>query len=109
MLGNTQLGTTLAEAGKLQDVHGLWFNSKNIVLDGYRFINCRFDLCQLTILSSQFELLSCHIDENTQILYGIDPLKVIKIWNSRNPAMYNQWPMYAPIRNADGTISIKGI
>jgi len=109
MLGSTKLGTVLAEVGALQDVSGLWFNSKNFVLDGYRFINCRFDVCQLTIFSSQFELIDCHIDESTQILYGIDPLKVIKLWNSRTPVMYNQWPMYAPTRNANGTISIKGI
>ena len=108
-LGSNALGATLAEAGKLKEVHGLWFNAKDFLLDGYRLVNSRFDKCQLTVLSNQFELISCHLDESSQVLYGADPLKIIKLWNSRTPYFYENFPAYAPVKNNDGTITIKGI
>ena len=100
--------SALAAIGQLQDVNGLWYNTKTFVIDGYRFINCRFDSCQLTVLSSRFELINCFVDDNTQFLYGSDPMKIVRLWNSRNNAIYTSAPIYAPQKNTDGTITVKG-
>lgn len=105
---NKNMLSALSSLGQLQDVQNLWFNSKEIPIDGYRFVNCRFDNCRLTVMSSRFEFVNCFIDHNTQILYGSDPLKIVKLWNSRNTSLTGVMGVYGPERNVDGTISIKG-
>jgi len=105
---NKNVLSALASLGQLQDVKNLWFNNKEFAVDGYKFENCRFDNCKLTVYSSRFVLINCFIDDETQILYGTDPLKIVKLWNSRNTSLFGVAAVYAPDRNPDGTISIKG-
>ena len=100
--------SALSSLGQLQDVQNLWFNSKEFAIDGYRFVNCRFDNCTLTVFSSRFEFVNCFIDANTRILYGNDPLKIVRLWNSRNSNITGVMSVYGPERNQDGTFSIKG-
>jgi hypothetical protein len=105
---NTGFLGALNTLGQPQDVHGLWFNNKNLMLDGYRFIGCRFDSCALHINTTNFELINCYIDDRTVISYGANTLKVVKLYNSRNPYAYQSYPVFAPERNSDNTITIKG-
>ena len=105
----TGLLSGLGALGQLQEVNGLWFNNKNFSLDGYRFIGCRFDSCTIHIATTNFELIDCHIDQNTIITYGPSPLKVIKLYNSRNEYALSHLSVFAPERNPDGTISIRGV
>ena len=98
----------LGALGQLHEVNGLWFNQKKILLDGYRFVGCRFDLCTLHITTTSFELVDCYIDDRTIISYGSDTLKIVKLYNSRNVNAYSLAGSFAPDRNADGTISIRG-
>ena len=105
---NTGLMQGLRALGQLQEINGLWFNEKEFVLDGYRFIGCRFDACRLHVRTTNFELVGCHIDENTMISYGDNPLKIIKLFNSRNEAAYSHFTVFAPERHPNGTISITG-
>ena len=105
---NKNILSALGSLGQLQDVESLWFNTKKFSIDGYKFINCRFDNCELTVLSSRFEFINCYIDDKTQILYGADPLKIVRLWNSRNTSLIGVTAIYGPDRNPDGTVSIKG-
>lgn len=99
----------LSTLGQLQDVHGLWFNNKSLMLDGYRFIGCRFDSCSLHINTTNFELINCHIDDRTVITYGANTLKVVKLYNSRNQYAYQNLDVFAPEKNLDNTITIRGL
>ncbi len=43
------------------DIKDLYWKNKAIRLDGYRFINCRFDSCSLTHSDPQmYQMLRCH-------------------------------------------------
>lgn len=88
------------------EVKSAWFNNQQVKLDGYRFIGCRFDNCQLFVESTDFELIGCLIDDRTIINYGPQILKVVQLFNSRIPWIYANMPFFAPRRNADGTITI---
>jgi hypothetical protein len=89
-------------------VRGLYYNGKALKLDGYKFVGCRFDNCTLVVESPNFELMDCVVDQSTAIQYGVEPIKIIRLFNSRNEWIYANLPAFAPIRNPDGTITIKG-
>lgn len=106
--------------GSIQDIFGLigrpllqnpevkevWFNNKTITLDGYTFTGCRFDNCTLNLSSSNFSIVRCYIDDSTQIYYSGEILKVIRLFNRQYDWFYKEAPIFAPKRNADGTITI---
>lgn len=100
----------LKAAGQLQDVTGLWFNGKDFVIDGYRFINCRFDSCNLKVGSMNFEMVDCFIDEATEIALSSDCLKIVKLLNARKNKDLRAVPLpwFYPVKNPNGTITIKG-
>lgn len=87
-------------------VKDVWFNNRNVILDGYRFANCRFDNCKLTVSSCDFQLDRCIVDPSTAVIYGDDTVRVIRLFNSRNERAYTDMPAFAPTRHEDGTISI---
>lgn len=88
-------------------VSNVWYNNKEIKLDGYKFISCRFDSCNLVITSCNFELENCFISENTNIRFGNEVAKPIRLFNVKNESAYGKIPFFAPVRNIDGTITIK--
>ena len=90
------------------DVNGLYFNGKLVRLEGYRFVSCRFDNCQIEIVSSNFELIDCVLDPSCKLRYGGDVINVIKLFNSKiGDWIYETMPEFAPTRNEDGSITIK--
>jgi len=90
------------------EVNSAWFNGKEVKLDGFRFVGCRFDNCKLTISSTNFEIENCFIDKSSQIVYSGDIVKPIRLFNSRYDWTYENMPFFAPTKNPDGTITIKG-
>lgn len=98
----------LAAFGQMPEVRDIWFNKKEVKLDGYRFVGCRFDGCALKVSSANFELEGCLIDETTTIYYSGDTIKPIRLFTARYPWFYENLPFFAPTKNADGTITIKG-
>jgi hypothetical protein len=90
-------------------VQGLYYNGKMVALDGYQFVGCRFDNCTLMVASPNFELINCVIDPSTVIQYGMETVKIVRLFNSRSEWMYASAPGLAPRRNADGTITIDGM
>ncbi|EJS4013481.1 hypothetical protein L1D12_19885 [Vibrio parahaemolyticus] len=91
----------------LLESRDLWFNKKQVVLDGYRFTNCRFDGCELFVQSTNFELENCYIDATTVIKYGDGVSRVIKLFNKDNIWMKSSMPHFTATHNDDGTITIK--
>ncbi|WEA80110.1 hypothetical protein PXN04_03295 [Citrobacter braakii] len=90
----------------LRPADSLWFNQKDIVLDGWRFTSCRFDKCRIFLNSQHFELVNCFIDAESVIYYQNNTLSIIQLFNSRfgsNPLLP---PHFNAFKNNDGTISI---
>lgn len=92
--------------GQRVEVQNIWFNRKDVVLDGYNFRNCRFDNCHLHISSPNFEMNRCFIDETTVIHYDGQIVSVLRLFNSRHELAYEKIPAFAPLRHEDGTITI---
>ncbi len=90
----------------MREAESLWFNQKDIVLDGWRFTSCRFDKCRLILNSQHFELLNCFIDSETSIYYKNNTLSIIQLFNSRFGVHPFVPPEFNAIKNNDGTISI---
>lgn len=88
------------------EVRGIWFNGKKLTLDGYHFFNCRFDNCTLLISSNNFELHNCFLDKSTNVSFGEDVVKVLRLFNRVYPWMDEEYPYFVPKRHEDGTISI---
>ncbi|MBM1143633.1 hypothetical protein GN155_007580 [Alcanivorax sp. ZXX171] len=105
---NSKLMELLSTMMNRPEVKGAWFNGKKIKLDGYRFIGCRFDNCTLTLSSTNFEIEDCFIDNSSLIEYAGEIVKPIKLFNSRYDWVYQNMPFFAPTKNSDGTITIKG-
>lgn len=107
-LGLPKYGTTPPPSPPplvLQPANQLWFNQKDIILDGWRFSFCRFDNCRIFINSQHFELINCLIDENSNIYYQNHTVNIIKLFNSRYSLSFLPHNFQA-IRNNDGTITI---
>jgi hypothetical protein len=117
--GLSNTGTTPASitpAGKIlaamlantrPEARGLYYRNKTITLDGYTFIDCRFDNCTLEVTTLNFDLIRCVIDPSTTILYGTSCLKVIQLFNGNYDWAWNVFgKTFLPVKNADGTITI---
>lgn len=92
---------------QLSEVNHLYFNEKVVHLDGYKFISCRFDRCELVVHTPYFILEQCVIDASCSIVYGKDVSRIIKLFNSRSDWAYNMYPGLVPEQHPNGTISIK--
>lgn len=99
-------GLGLANIFVRPEVKGLYYNGQSIALDGYSFIGCRFDNCNLHISSLNFDLIKCVVDQSTTISYGSSVIKVVKLFHSRHPWALQYFPGFVPTQNADGSITI---
>jgi hypothetical protein len=90
------------------EVKGLYYNGKAIKLDGYRFVECRFDNCVLEVNSDNFELVGCVIDGSTRIQYSSNLAKVIRLFLGRYQWATAQYfhSFFLPTKNPDGTETI---
>lgn len=97
---------SLASLFNRPEVSGLYFSGKTVVLDGYKFIGCRFDNCNLKVSTTNFELIRCVIDASTTITYDTAIAKIIQLFNSRYPWAYQHFSEFVPTQNEDGSITI---
>lgn len=88
------------------EARGLYYSGQKVTLDGYSFVNCRFDNCVLEVTSTNFDLIQCVIDPSTTITYGSTVMKIIQLFNSRYEWAYQHFPSFVPIRHANGSITI---
>ena len=99
-------GSLLASLAKRINVENIWFNNQTVTLDGYYFHQCRFDACKLNISSTNFEIHRCFIDEDTEIYFDGEMIKILKLFHHDSEWMYKHFPKFTPSRHDDGTISI---
>jgi hypothetical protein len=88
-------------------VKGLYYNGKQVTLDGYQFIECRFDNCVLIVNGTNFEIHRCVIDKSTTIEFGTEAGKIIRLYNTAKDGFLGQNP-FDPLRYDDGSVTIHG-
>lgn len=92
-------------AGYPFQVEGRWYHKKKVTFDGYSFVRCRFDECEIIIGKGTFAFDHCHF-VNCQFYYSGDALNVIKAYNINAKEAWSLWPALTPTINTDGTISL---
>ena len=107
--GTGQINTLSALAALLVRpvLSSVWYNKKDVTLDGYCFVSCRFDNCLLRVNTTEFELDKCFIDADCTILYGDKIVRIPQLLFARIPTADELFPHFVPIRHPDGTITIK--
>ena len=58
-----------------------YFKEQTLFVDGYRFINCRFENCTLNVLRGTFEFHHCSLAGGL-FTYDAEALKCIQLFNS---------------------------
>lgn len=86
-------------------VKGLYYNGKVIAVDGYKFVECRFDNCKLLVNNSNFEFIDCVFDTSTVVVFNGDAMRIIRMYNM-HPSMPE--PPFVPTVNKNGSITITG-
>ena len=88
----------------LINISGKVFKDQTFAIDGYRFINCRFENCTLTVNRGTFEFHNCFITGGAR-LFGEDAMKCIKYYSLGFPQLQHT-PAFSPKINTDGSFSI---
>lgn len=101
---NTNLG--LNNPAQLE-VNGLWYKDKELNIDGWRFVSCRFDNCRLNLSTPDFEFINCLIDSSCTVMFYGNIVTVFQLFNRDNDWMRQTYPNFAATKNPDGTISIR--
>lgn len=91
---------------KMPEVTNVWYNNQDITIDGWCFRSCRFDNCRLYVSSGNFKFENCFIDERTVVHFQNNALSVIQLLNRSNLWVRENFPVFAPRVNLDGTITI---
>ena len=102
-LAGLSLLETLVQSSEVKQI---WFNKKEVTLDGHKFVGCRFDNCTLKISSVYFEMIHCYLDQETMVVWEGQLVKPLRLFNSRFEWAYSESPYFSPTRHDDGTISI---
>ena len=94
---------TLSQPIEIRDI---WFNGKDVYLDGFSFVSCRFDKCHLTVSSENFEMHDCFIDKDTTVTYRGKIIRILRLFNREYSWVRKYMPKFAPLKNDDETITI---
>jgi hypothetical protein len=89
--------------GTLTEVNGQWYHHARVNLDGYKFVNCRFDACEIQVQKGTFRLENCYFD-GCMFVYGGEALKVVRLHN--RTLQYFTVPQLQPTINDDGTLTV---
>lgn len=85
----------------------LWFVDKDIVLDGYEFIECRFDNCRLHVSNAENVNLSrCYIGEDTVFYFSGGALAAVRLFHCKSDYFYTNFPYWVPERDDKGRITL---
>jgi hypothetical protein len=90
-------------------IEGQWFNRKRVDLDGYTFIRCRFDNCEIYAARGSFVLKGCVFSDCTFLFAG-DAARIVRLYHvdNRPGTLPNQPPAdLAPTFHKDGSLTIE--
>ncbi len=104
---NRLLTQALSSSLTPKKAEGLWFSGKDVHLDGYEFVECRFDNCKLHVSNADnVNLKRCLISDDSYFVYGNSALAAIKLFNSKHEWYYENAPYYVPARDEQGRITL---
>ena len=84
-------------------VEGKWFFKQIVYFDGYDFVSCRFEQCNLVLREGLFSLVSCRVTECNYYFQN----RTVQIVKTSNMADHSNVPQsLMPQWAADGTVSI---
>ncbi len=100
--------SALEAAAAIPRVTNLWYNNKTVYLDGYEFVECRFDACNLHVdNAAAIHLDRCHINKDCHFIYGNSSLSAIRLFNKDNEWYYeNNHLHWVPDRDSQGRFSL---
>ena len=89
-------------------VENKWYHQQVVSLDGYTFVKCRFDNCQIYTTKGTFTLDHCILSGCSVTFYG-EAQKAVQLFNVSNPQKLSIWAKQGldATQNEDGTWSIK--
>ena len=82
-----------------------WFNQKRVELDGFRFVRCRFDECELIVRSGNIDIEAC-VFNNCQFQFQGTAGQIARLdeFARRHSLAARE---LVPEYHADGSISLK--
>ncbi len=87
-------------------IQGQWYLNQSVSLDGYKFVYCRFDTCNIITSKGTFSLDHCFFS-NCRFYILEEARNVVQLANIVVPEIRQRWPYLAFQQEADGTLSIK--
>jgi len=82
------------------------FKDQTVLVDGYRFINCRFEKCNLIIKRGTFEFHHCVVDDASKRSYSDGAQKCVQLFLFKNTIKYTINKGFLPKSYPDGSFSI---
>jgi hypothetical protein len=87
-------------AGGPVPVKGQWYHKKHVALDGYSFIQCHFDECDLYVAKGNFsfervKLTSC------RVIFDKEAYNVVQLLNIFGTEAWGKWPALTPTINPE--------
>ncbi len=86
-------------------IEGQWFYNQRIILDGYTFVRCRFDSCDILTSKGTFVIDHCFFS-TCRFTFQDEAWKIVRLYNITATEARTYWPILAPTINEDGTLSI---
>lgn len=99
-------GVSAFEIAQMPEIKFAFFKDKDITLDGWRLIGCRFENCTLNVSSSYFSIERCFVDAKTVVQWEGDAIKLVQLFNMRDDDMRAAMPEFAAVKNSDGSYTI---
>ncbi|WP_156717531.1 hypothetical protein [Pseudomonas sp. FH1] len=99
-------GVSALEGLKMPEMKHAYFNNKNLTLDGWRMVGCKFEKCTLNVSSSYFIIERCFVDSDTIVVWMEQSIKLVQLFHMRNDHMRNTKPEFSAIKHPDGSYSI---
>jgi hypothetical protein len=88
-----------------------WYNQQEFSVDGYHFIQCRFDNCTLTTTRGTFVFENCFIGPDCTIIFLGEASKAVRLYTHVAPAANQEalvrWPVLAPEYGEDWSFTIR--
>jgi len=95
-------------------IQGQWFKDQTLYIDGYTFVGCRFDRCNLITQWATFTFRSCFISPDCRLYFQGPALKLVRLMmhdlRQKGHLPHVEWTQARdifPTPNDDGTFTLE--
>ena len=93
-------------AGAQFSISGQWYYQQRLSIDGYRFIGCHFDNCELYMAKGTFALERCKFT-GCRFVFDKEAYNIVQMYNILGTEAWTNFPGLTPILHEDGTYTLK--